>query len=355
MARVDPELVKYVEKHLSKGVELKQIKRTLADVGHPIDAIEDAAAFVTNKQPELKRAPRKMMIVYGLILILVLAGFGWYIWFKATQQIEYTQTVQQIEQNRSYIGMTDVELLKLAASENDITACRFIRSHDTYYACIGRYWQREDCSFAKYTNELESCYVNKAQELQDISYCDSIRDKGRRDTCKESVFSAIRSSKDYSKCRGESACLDYTFSQDYASLDYSFCSNYADAYREDNCLFNLSVSRADLKRCDEIADIQTRQGCRASMAKTADDLLAICKSRENIAADVPEDEQKLSCFIGVTAAAIGKGIYTCDALIEFVRSHQDTTFLQEFDSEFRVFASSLESGEWNDRIKACAR
>ncbi|MBU2560907.1 MAG: hypothetical protein KKD17_01320, partial [Nanoarchaeota archaeon] len=91
--RPNPELVRYVEKHLAKGFKIHHIKRKLAEVGHPIEAIEDASQFVLAKQ-QGKRVP-KFMIVYGIILILVIAAVGWFIWFKATQQVEYTKTVEE--------------------------------------------------------------------------------------------------------------------------------------------------------------------------------------------------------------------------------------------------------------------
>ena len=105
----NPDLVKYIQKHLAKGFSIKEVKKRLAEVGHPIEAIEDAAAYVSASSPKTKKKIPRFMVVYGLILIVLIAGFLAFIWYKAGQQAEYTDTVKDLKQAHTFESMTDVE------------------------------------------------------------------------------------------------------------------------------------------------------------------------------------------------------------------------------------------------------
>ncbi|MBW2972345.1 hypothetical protein KY359_04885 [Candidatus Woesearchaeota archaeon] len=266
--RPNPELVAYIEKHLAKGFKITHVKRKLAEVGHPIEAIEDAAQFVLAKQPK-KKVPR-FMIVYGLILILVLAGFGWYIWFKATQQVEYTETVKEIQQNQSYIGRTEVELIKLARSTGDMKACDFIKSHNLRYACTGKYWERDDCTYERILGDgYDDCLMKLAVNKNDINVC---YQSGSVSVCRERFGAAAFEAKDSGLCKGSFECV-----AKYAELSGSTdpCESLLGLDRE-ACLSRFSSLAGDPSACDKINSAYRLVCQRESGAFFADALPKIC-------------------------------------------------------------------------------
>jgi hypothetical protein len=81
------------------------------------------------------------------------------------------------------MGMTDVALLKLAAS-GDMDACSFIKDHNTYYACTGKYWERGDCSYQRLTGEkVSECFTELASKSKDSHFCYSVPDVTKRIDC----------------------------------------------------------------------------------------------------------------------------------------------------------------------------
>jgi hypothetical protein len=193
------ELVKYIEKHLAKGFSIANIKKKLAEVGHPIEAIEDAARFAMADKKTSKKKPKSFMVIYGVILILIIAGFAWFVWFKATQQLEYKGKVEDIKKNQSYLGISDVELLKLAANNGDMLACDFIQDHYVQYACFDRYWERNDCSYEYFIGERVACLNELAWKNKNISLC--IGNREEIDACKQRIVSFAIETRNTSLCK----------------------------------------------------------------------------------------------------------------------------------------------------------
>jgi hypothetical protein len=251
MAKPNPVLVKYIEHHLAKGFKISHIKRKLAEVGHPIEAIEDAAEAVLQTRPKLRKKPKKFMIIYGVVLILIIAGFAWFVWYKATQQIEYTETVAEVKKNVSYRGMTDVQLLTLAGTAGDMAACGFIRDHNTRYACIDRYWEREDCAYYYFLGEDSSCWQKKAMEEKNLSMCDNIPDETENLLCKSKLMDFAISSKDVSICDMDYDCVEkYSF-----KLNSPESCKYTEEFNAAHCYYAYAVETGDFSVCAKISEL----------------------------------------------------------------------------------------------------
>jgi hypothetical protein len=139
------------------------------------------------------------MIVYGIILILVLAAGGYFIWLKAVQQREYTQVVEQIETTKSYQGMDDIALLKLAAA-GDMKACSFIKDHNMYYACEGKYWERGDCTFDALIGEEDKCNAELAVKARNPVKCLLIKDATKATECADKMVALALEMNNVSLC-----------------------------------------------------------------------------------------------------------------------------------------------------------
>lgn len=298
----DPELVKYIEKHLLKGYKLKQVKRRLADVGHPIEAIEDAAQFVLSSKPHLKRRDWKFMIVYGLILIVVLAGLVYFIATKTTEQMEYTETVEQIEKAREFKGMTDIELIKYAASTGDISACKEIESHNTYYACVDRYWERDDCSYERTIGEgVSGCFRSLALSTKDPQKCLKTED--------------VR------------ACLT-ELAEEFD--DERLCIGSYD------CVYNLAVRDKDSEVCDVLSGSQ-EEHCFDEYAKETGNE-SVCDSGSlTCSYFFAETDQEKEAFVtgleeGIAERELNVGVY--DILLDLASKNDDVglcRLLEDFD------------------------
>lgn len=331
--RPNPELVRYIERHLTKGFKIHHIKRKLAEVGHPIEAIEDAAQFVFAKQPK-KRAP-KFMIVYGIILILVIAAAGWFIWFKATQQVEYTKMVEEIKKNVSFSGMTYVELMKFAAANDDLRACEFIRDHNMYYACVDKYWTRGDCSFERFTGEWDACNSERALSSFDDSFCSKLEDLDGYESCRQAVFERVVVLNEPEKCVTDD-CLNYYFSMDNASVDRDFCSMLKFSDWRDDCLVFIAVRENDESYCDGFSDINSLFECRSHFIKTLQDALLLC---EEINPEGEEEEgQDFSiarCFYTLTLKFSLEGM-PCQQIFDFIRGTNDRALLTNYISVYKA-------------------
>jgi len=259
--RPNPDLVKYIEHHLEKGFEIKNIKRKLAEVGHPIEAIEEAAQYVLREKPLLRKKPTKFLIIYGIILILAISVFAYYIWFKSTEQLQYTETVKQIETNQSYKSMADIQLLKLAASGNDIKPCDFVESHNYYYACIGRYWLREDCSWEQVIGaDVVKCrwdgYKKKLDQAVSTGNVTLCSQTYWTSDCLASI--AVKSN-DVSVCKGDTGCVT-NFS--VTKKDKNACSVLSSRiFDHDGCIYSLALSMDDKHICDDIISVGRKISC----------------------------------------------------------------------------------------------
>ncbi|MFH1669447.1 MAG: hypothetical protein ABIA62_05975 [Candidatus Woesearchaeota archaeon] len=241
--RANPELVKYIEKHLSKGFKIEHVKKRLAEVGHPIEAIEDAAAFVLMTKQSPKKRPKTFMIVYGLILISVIIVFIGFIWLKAGQQAEYKEAVEEVKKNQSYMGRTDVELLKLAASTGNLEACRFISDENLFFACDEKYWERTDCSYEATIGEgVNECRV-KLSVGEDFynKYCEG---ETVESLC---ISSAALIEKDVTMCPDD-ICIQQLAIQEN---DKYICHTIEDKDQTKDCLFEFALATGSADVCLE--------------------------------------------------------------------------------------------------------
>ncbi|MFC1741255.1 hypothetical protein ACFL3V_01840 [Nanoarchaeota archaeon] len=276
----NPDLVRYIEKHIKKGFKIPHIKRKLAEVGHPIEAIEDAARFVVLQKTPRKKVPA-FMIVYGIILILVLAGFAWFVWFKASQQIEYEGIVKDVEENRSYLGQTDVQLIKMAAG-GDVRACDFIRDHNIFYACKDRYWERDDCEYEALVGDADSCLFDYAKKKDDFASCGRIADEIQRLHCTR-YFSAperYANITDPADC-SDPACATALFERQPSK---KICDLFYDNSDEalSSCYEVVAKRTGNSAMCDSIKTREEKFNCKAFFAASFQEIYSLCESYEDM-------------------------------------------------------------------------
>lgn len=246
MARPNPTIVKYIEKHIAKGFDVKKIKRRLAEAGHPIEAIEDAATFVLGTAPPTKRRIPRFMIVYGIILMLVISAGVWFFWFKATQVKEYVAEKEVVEQkletDAKFDAMSDIELLKYAASTEDLSACEFVEGHNEYYACTDRYWERDDCSYERlFGMSLDECNLRKKFGSDRVDmYCQAFQ-------LNCTLIMAL-GENDESFCENNPGCLEEFY---LAQGTVEACMKLESILQTD-CLKAIAVSTDNKSVCDLI-------------------------------------------------------------------------------------------------------
>lgn len=353
--RPNPELVSYIEKHLSKGFKIRHIKRKLAEVGHPIEAIEDAVAFVTQQHP--KKKPAAFMIVYGLVLLVAIVLFAWFILTKATQQLEYRETVKDIEERKTYLGMTDVELIKLAAA-GDMKACDHIGGHNLQYACLDKYWEREDCSYERLVGESSKCWFEKAKESLDFSLCNKVGED-LRENCFEEVFTKINEKDSFEDCTGDDVCLNFIMNLSKPK-DVSFCDYYSEDYEKERCMISIAKSQNRKEICTELSFDENKLDCFVEFTNSFDEAAATCEKQSgflNFQFSEEEIDQtqlnqidsatltKLYCFQALTMPLVEKDIYTCEQLSDFVVSNQDISYLRHFSAFYEVTGTSVKASE----------
>lgn|GEM_PF-5870402 len=327
MVRPDPSLVNYIEKHIEKGFNIKSIKQKLAEAGHPIEAIEAAASHVISSSKKSKRKVSAFTIVYGLILILVISAFIWFVWFKATQQAEFKEVLEETEKKRSLAGMTDVELLKLAAS-GDATACSFIRNHLMYYACIDSYWNREDCVFEEFIGvDRETCLYDHAGKSNNSTLC--LRIEGpKSDEC---LFNVANKNSDYSFCSGSEVCLT-NFASDHKNAEA--CRAIDNSEKEKDCFDRLANSSKEMSLCKEGSEF-----C----------MLSFLESKQEIIDYVKEEFPKHETGFSIIDLALNTRIIE---LCDFING---TVILPEIGEVSRSSACKVKVSYLNNDSSICSR
>ncbi len=275
--RANPELVKYIEKHLSKGFKIRNVKQKLAEVGHPIEAIEDAVESVIQTKTHTKRKPKTFMIVYGIILMVVIAAFIGFIWFKAGQHVEYKEAVKEAEKEQSSADMTDVELLKFAASTVNLEGCKFIENHNILFACSEKYWERDDCIYeAILGEEVDECRVKLAVSEEVYNkYCEGILTE---DGCRTTIALI---EKNVSMCTDD-MCVQHLAIQE---KDKSICSHVYSEKSKKECLFAFAIETGSKDVCAELG--QDRELCEQQLWADED-------RKEHIISEVNAFKKKFS-------------------------------------------------------------
>ena len=83
--------------------------------------------------------------------------------------------------------MTDVELLKFAAANDDMEACEFVEDHNRYYACVNRHWEGEDCFWEIFIGEEEACWYEKAIASGEYVECLKVNNLKKRAECEKEL------------------------------------------------------------------------------------------------------------------------------------------------------------------------
>jgi hypothetical protein len=239
VSKPNNELISYIEKHLEKGFKLKHIKRKLAEVGHPIEAIEEAAAFVVENKPHLLRKKERFMVAYGVVLIILLVvGIG-FLGYTVWQQQEAGGKIKDTEK---FNAMSDAELLRYAAENEELMACKYIEGHNALYACTGRYWEKKFCDYYRLINKsIKGCHVmERVGKTNFLKYCKEY------ETTTDCVSSVALGENDSSFCGGNSIC-EKRF---YTSQGTVEACKKLDRGDSNICIYELAKTKNDKTLCE---------------------------------------------------------------------------------------------------------
>ncbi len=321
--RANPELIKYIEEHLSKGFDIKQIKKRLADVGHPIEAIEDAAAFVIHQRPAPRKKPALFMVMYGLVLILAISGFLFFAWFKYTQHQDYLERLNEVDFNRTLVAMTDIEVLKYAASADNTGFCRFIDDGSLRFICLDRIWAQKDCYYEFILGEEDDCFIRLAKEERNVSFCERINlTSPKKRDCLKSMVELALSSKDPSVCAQSLVCARGAAIE---KKDVYFCERLFGGEKA-SCLLAVARVTGDSKICDSMTDWeQIRLSCMMDTNKDINSVLNLCL--EDIKFNTTGSFE--NCIIESSLDLYNKGTASCDSINSFFSDKAMENYLNE--------------------------
>jgi hypothetical protein len=323
----DPELVKYMKKHLKKGYKLHHIKQNLAKVGHSAQAIELAALEAVGDSAE--KSSRLTIILLIVFIAVVGAGFVAFLAWQGSKVVEHTEKVKEIEKTNEYLGMTDVQLIMLA-KDGDMQACDHIQSHNILYACKDKYWERDDCEFEMIVGSRDDCLNDKAKKSLNFNICSSISDDSLRENCKVQIIKSISDGNQYSACSGDSFCLDYSFINNIDSIDYDYCDLYMDPNSKDACILNISVHKSDSSMCDNINEMEWRDSCELVGLESYEQMFEFCKYRySGLSTTFPEATNSAVCFYDLLNERFStEG--DCDSLKSFIADNKGNIIMREF-------------------------
>lgn len=327
MGKPNPELVKYIEEHNAKGFDIKSIKKALAEAGHPIEAIEDAASSVLHTAPPTRRKISPFMIVYGLILILIISGAIWFAWFKITEYKDYSAQVQTVEQTTqekaaqqtTLAAMDDVGVMRYAQSNNDTSACEYVEDHNKYYACVDRYWELGGCKWEMAMQEARACVSNLAVSEINISKCNRLKTTEDKTACQEAVFSAILNKGDISLCN--SADCEHFFLSRNPSI--TECTKRHDAA---TCWPLLAELNNNSAYCANLKGVE-QSDCYADNIYNYDDIINFCTTQ-------PQTDTDDGLFSFVTDPIALCYLEELDVMMETEKDCQK--LLQKVDSDERT-------------------
>ena len=299
--KANPELVRYIERHLSKGFKIKHIKKKLAEVGHPIEAIEDAAEFVTSTRPSSRKKPAAFMIIYGLLLIVLLVVLGLFIFTKVTEQLEYVEEVREVEKVQLFTGMSDLELIKYAKANDEPAACENIGNHNLYYACVDRYWEKGDCGYERLIDEgVSACFKDLAFSTKDPRNCLKTDDST---SCLTELATKFN---DEDLCFGSYDCV---YKIAVSKEDAGVCSSLSGSIEED-CFDEYAKETGNVSVCDEGSVT-----CRYFFAKTEEEKEVFITNLEE---DITNRELNVDTYdIIFELASENKDIFLCKFLKSF--------------------------------------
>ncbi|HII72545.1 TPA: hypothetical protein HA265_07350 [Candidatus Woesearchaeota archaeon] len=341
-------VISYIEQHLEKGVDLKKVKRALADAGHPIEAIEEAAEYVFRVKPHLRKQPKTNMIVYGIIIVLIIAAAAVFAYFKITQTVKYVEEVQKVEKIVTFEGMSDNEVLLYASKTNDTSACKHVKDHNKYYYCTGSIWETDYCFFQRIMGlPGDVCYSDQAVKDLDFAECRRVS-RALREQCQSDVVAQFSSRNDPSLCDGSVSCLDVYYALNKASLDADFC----DIYGSENasCLLMVAVDRSDRKICNLMSGAAERYDCNKEIINDLDSVVPFCETSYAARNFTPgtvgwvspgqtlQDFQKLMCFYDLSQDLVWKKGFTCRQVLDYAQG-SSVGYLSDFARLYKHFYS----------------
>jgi hypothetical protein len=127
-----------------------------------------------------------------------------------------------------------------------MNACKFIKDHNMYYACTGKYWERNDCTYESLIGEdVPACRArNKVGESFFRKYCSPF--KGN-DVC---FLSIATGENDLKYCYDYAGCL----------VNFAIWSGKSEicgalsAEDKERCLLRVSLKNQDRSICDNMQD-----------------------------------------------------------------------------------------------------
>ncbi|MFC1723797.1 hypothetical protein ACFL0V_06665 [Nanoarchaeota archaeon] len=343
----NPKVVSYIKRHLEKGIKLKKIKHALAEAGHPIEAIEDAAQFVFRMNPSLKKRPKTVMIAYGLILLILLGAIGIFIYYQATKTVEYVEEVEQVEKEAALTGMSDQEILLYASKRDSTSACNSIRGHNTKYYCLEMIWKTNPCFFQELIGgSSDVCYVDRAVEQYNTTGCLRTHDKAARADCRSQIISNVIAEKDVDKCDWEECRVAY-YNALMPELDPSFC--IAQTEVPEQCHLAFAITRKDPSICDLNEKQTDIIGCRTNISTSIQQVAEACSSDNlNLSIDASEigyyseDLQQLYCYMVFSSAFVQAEKGTCEEIL----NHADSSVkLSGFRNFYNILYRELIKSE----------
>ncbi|MBT7903463.1 hypothetical protein HN587_06390 [Candidatus Woesearchaeota archaeon] len=261
-------LIAYIKKHLEKGVDITKIKKALSRAGHPINRIELAVEGVFESNPHLRKKKKfdankyfkkfqsRQVIGIGIgvlavVLILFLVMFGLK---QFGEYSEYREDVVEFNENQTFELMSDLDLLNFAQQEGDMKACSFIESHNYYYACVEKWWEKDDCKFLLLTDQpTDECRYNYAIKEKNILLCVYIQDLDLRTKCYSFETDFLRDKLDLalavnniSLCNQDKIC-EYEY-----YLTKERCDLMLDSGDSNNCFIELAKIKGDQSFCDKL-------------------------------------------------------------------------------------------------------
>lgn len=190
-----------------------------------------------------------ILIIFGLILISVKMSSDEEKPFEQKSQRQQKTALQmKVDECDGLGGVNErnVCLLKAAKELGTTEICLEISTEENdvlYYACVDRYWLREDCMYEGLIGiGADECWYNKAIKKQDVDFCFKLPYSG------DCIFEIVLTKNDPSLCRSDECVFEYA----KLKKDISFCSGMEDEDREKDCYSYFAVLLNDKSLCENI-------------------------------------------------------------------------------------------------------
>jgi hypothetical protein len=283
MGSPSPELVKYVHKHIKKGIHPSKIRETLLQAGHPADTIE--AAF--------SKAPKKTLLVF-FMLVIALSAIA-FISFKVYQYVDYTKAV---DHSALVAGMSDKDILLYAEKNNDASVCTSVKDDNMRYSCAGKDWINNLCYFDKIVDrQFLGCSMKQKYGPLFDKYC--VPFKSYTD-CKIAI--AI-GENNVDLCKNDTMCIA-KFAIEKTSAE---TCKLLSKEEKNSCLFNIAKKTNNKEYCSGL-DAVTNYCAYYFMSKEE----KIAQLKSSISQAKTDHEQRAA--IGEFADSFGDSCNEIDSL-----------------------------------------